>query len=319
MDAEDMRRHLAGADRDDAARPGGAGAETPMAALSGVSIEVGRLGTRLEQVVERLAELDGRLEKAEGQAAAIVELRTQLSAIGEALTADQENGEDGEATPPPRPWDWAAMDRAETWQALEVLGIWARDELFPSWPRLQRRIPECWIYHPEMRRDVSWIYTAYQQAYRDANRRPHHETDFRRVLVDAAASIDQAAKARQCRSQEGTHDMSTPAAGRDDAARPRRALLYTLGMELAARERLLGGAHDQQAREQIAQMRERYTITDGEYHQAMVGAVVQLNQVVTDERRSDQQRQEAQAALEVLGQRHGITEEEYRQMWAQMS
>ncbi|WP_017559868.1 hypothetical protein [Nocardiopsis baichengensis] len=214
-DADDeLRRRLTGAGASHSGGAGPAGEQT-MLALSMVSGDVRELQLRLDRLAEQVEQGDARTaegarerlqqetEALRAELVAVAQTVTELGETVEALGAEEEEKEK-----PPRPWDWEAMDWRQEVEAIRTLAEWL-PQLHAAWrPALSTvpdkaqtpLVPECWAEHPDMRRALSALYVAYQQAYKVKKRRPHHETDWYRALHERLGDITQLASAYRCHS-----------------------------------------------------------------------------------------------------------------------
>lgn len=202
VDNDEMRRHLTGAASTQQDRGGPGRESTEMMALSMVSTDLGRLTQRVEELSQTLQELRQGQDKHQALADQVTKLAEQVTDIGNAVTA---LGEKEPPAPPPQPWDWDAMSTEEETEAILLLAKWVETVLAPWWPRTvgPEGLPPCWMRHPDMRRNMSLVMVAYQQAYEHDHRRVHHEVDFRRTLDDMMRDVREAAKAYRCRPKQG--------------------------------------------------------------------------------------------------------------------
>ncbi|MFD0886422.1 hypothetical protein ACFQ08_17910 [Streptosporangium algeriense] len=160
-----------------------------LAALSTVSMEVGRVRARLDQALSELATVArqvgpvARLTVEQGQLAqrlaAVEALGGEVQALAQTVEA---LGPEATGAPPPRPVDWAhAEDRAE-WAADLV--AWARDVLITGWPAVAEQLPTCWPRHRDILQDMAVLRCSYETAYDDPRGRAHHAVEYRRFMED---------------------------------------------------------------------------------------------------------------------------------------
>jgi hypothetical protein len=218
MDAEEMRRHLGGADSTTGRGGPAAGEAQVMSALSLVSTEVGQLQERVKNLAGSLGQVQDKQQAQEKVPGDLAELADTVAELGKTVRAILGQEEEEPPPPPPQPWDWASMSVEEEMEAIATLATWVETVLVRWWPRVISKdgLPPCWMGHPDMRRDLSLVYVSYQQAYEHPQRRTHHEVDFRRALDDMLGDITEAAKAYRCWTADDEKPHITQHRGRPD-------------------------------------------------------------------------------------------------------
>lgn len=277
MDANEMRRHLSGADPT-TGQGGPAGGETQnlVQTLSVVSTDLGQLR-------EQLRALGASVQKLEGDQEVLAKLQETVEGLSEAV--DQLSAREGRE-PPPQPWNWSAMSWEEELVAIAMLATWVETHLVRWWPRVSDDLPTCWMRHPEMLRNLSLLYVSYQQAYEHPQARVHHEVDFRRTLEDMSRDIRDAVKRNHC-NDKNKHVMRSPQRGDQVQAQQHiRRIAAT-----AAFDADQAGDGDR-----ATEIMERFKLTPQDLRQSALQAWPDVASTVTNKRTQDQDRRRAAKA-----------------------
>ncbi|MER7129718.1 hypothetical protein [Streptosporangium saharense] len=205
-----------------------------LAALSTISMEVGRVRARLDQALADLATVARQVGPVARLTVGVEQLAQRVAAVealgsevqGLAAAVEALGAEAG--TPPPHPVDWAhAEDRAE-WAADLV--VWVRDVLITGWPAVADRLPGCWPRHRDVLQDIATLRATYEAAYEDPRGRPHHAVEYRRLLEDVLRQAE--TLTQDCRKPGLPHPVPGPA--RDDMAELEAAMRIEVIAEIYA-------------------------------------------------------------------------------------
>lgn len=267
MDADEMRRHLGGADSTTGRGGPAAGEAQVMNALSLVSTEVGQLQEQVKNLSDSLGQLEDKQQAQEKVPADLAALADTVAELGKTIKAILEQEEQDAPPPPPQPWDWASMSVEEEMEAIATLATWVETVLVRWWPRVISGdgLPPCWMQHPDMCRDLSLVYVSYQQAYQHPQRRTHHEVDFRRSLDDMLRDIKEAAEAYRCWTADGEKPHITQHQGRSD----RKYALQHLRRWAAEQAFQAGEKGDHEHADRLV---ERFKLSDEELREQAVRA-----------------------------------------------
>ena len=63
------------------------------------------------------------------------------------------------------PVDWAALSEEQAAEQWPILARWIGDVLVPRYELTRDELPDCWALHPPVVAELSWLRTAYVQAY----------------------------------------------------------------------------------------------------------------------------------------------------------
>ena len=63
------------------------------------------------------------------------------------------------------PVDWAALSAEQAAAQWPILARWVGDVLVPRYELTRDELPDCWALHPPVVAELSWLRTAYVQAY----------------------------------------------------------------------------------------------------------------------------------------------------------
>ena len=63
------------------------------------------------------------------------------------------------------PVDWAALTAEQAAVQWPVLARWVGEVLVPRYELTRDELPDCWALHPPVVAELSWLRTAYVQAY----------------------------------------------------------------------------------------------------------------------------------------------------------
>jgi hypothetical protein len=69
-----------------------------------------------------------------------------------------------------QPVDWAALSEEQAAEQWPILARWIGETLVPRYELTRDELPDCWALHPPVVAELSWLRTAYLQAY--LNRSP---------------------------------------------------------------------------------------------------------------------------------------------------
>lgn len=306
MDREEMKRHLGAGQGESPAGPGRD--DTTMTALSGVSIELGKLSTLMEQMNTRMADLAARQDASEVQARLVTELGRRVESLSEGVQRLLEGEPDEEDKGPPKPWDWASMDAQQRDEALDMLVAWAHEELYYWWPWVQARIPKCWYQHRVMQRSMSTIYAAYQQAYRDTSRRVHHESDFVRILKEHVEDLHTRAGEYNCRGdKKGTHRVLDPV--RNDSYGLQEARRWERVDEIFRLDQQAGETGPKEAARiaaEVDRLKAEHGVTAKEFNDKVGQRFHHLHRIAEDTALTSHSRDHAFRELHALNERYGL-------------
>ena len=63
------------------------------------------------------------------------------------------------------PVDWAALTEEQAAEQWPILARWIGETLVPRYELTRDELPDCWALHPPVVAELSWLRTAYVQAY----------------------------------------------------------------------------------------------------------------------------------------------------------
>ena len=63
------------------------------------------------------------------------------------------------------PVDWASLSEEQAAEQWPVLARWIAEILVPRYQATRNELPDCWALHPPVVAELSWLRTAYVQAY----------------------------------------------------------------------------------------------------------------------------------------------------------
>jgi len=101
---------------------------------------------------------------------------------------------------PPQPLCWAALDPAQTAEALRDLTAWV-DWLRERYRLDHRTIPGCWPEHGDLIEELSALHTAWQNAY-TTGARPEAPLDWHTNFAHCQTRLTTAVARTGCRPHE---------------------------------------------------------------------------------------------------------------------
>ena len=63
------------------------------------------------------------------------------------------------------PVDWASLSAKQAAEQWPILARWVGEVLVPRYELSRDELPDCWALHPPVVAELSWLRTAYAQAY----------------------------------------------------------------------------------------------------------------------------------------------------------
>jgi hypothetical protein len=143
-------------------------------ATSGALIEqVAAVAAQLTTVAEQLTQTRGR--HTDLAAAVSEDLAPRVSALQQLVTDEfgrlrgevdvllSERQEQDKTNNPPV--DWAGLSAEQAAAQWPILARWVGDVLVPRYELTRDELPDCWTLHPPVVAELSWLRTAYVQAY----------------------------------------------------------------------------------------------------------------------------------------------------------
>ncbi|MBB4920973.1 hypothetical protein [Streptosporangium saharense] len=226
--SEDYLGDIVGPAGDGGAHRGASDLPAVLTAVSAVSVDVGRLRARVDQLVAEQAAAARQVGKLGALPVAVASLQqrtTQLEQLAGEVAglsaavqqlADVGQGGKAGADTPPRPVDWVHVPPAERLDWMTDLAAWVRDVLMTGWPTSGDLLPPCWPHHRAMVNDLALLRVTYETAYDYEGGRAHTGGEFRRLLADVLTTA--AAQAQDCPAPSDPRPHPVPRPPRDDTA-----------------------------------------------------------------------------------------------------
>jgi hypothetical protein len=135
--------------------------------------QVAAVPAQLVTVVEQLEQTGRR--HADLAAAVSEDLAPRVSALQQLVTDEfgrlrgevdvllSERQEQDKAKNPPV--DWASLSAKQAAEQWPILARWVGEVLVPRYELTRDELPDCWALHPPVVAELSWLRTAYAQAY----------------------------------------------------------------------------------------------------------------------------------------------------------
>lgn len=196
--------------------PGGLG--DVFTAVAIVGAEVGELRAQQQDILDRAAAVDTRLDGIDAHLVVMGELTNQVTGLSAAV-ANLLGRDEGAEVDPLRPVDLAHIPLEERANALESLVRWVHDVLMRGWPHIRLSWRSCWPYHPDLVNAMLMVRTAWITAYDTKDARVHHAVDFHRTLDETARWAE--SRTASC-TQTSSHALPLPP--RDDWGQAMRAI-----------------------------------------------------------------------------------------------
>ena len=105
-------------------------------------------------------------------AAELIRVEARLDEMAENVDVLIEAHADAAAARRQRPWWWPDLDTDAGAQRLAVLTAWVDDGLLARSPEDRRRVRPCWYLHPAAVDELTVLYAAWFNAYRDPRATP---------------------------------------------------------------------------------------------------------------------------------------------------
>jgi hypothetical protein len=134
--------------------------------LASVGEQLRELGEQLGQATARHADLAAAVSedlapRVGGLHEVLTEELCQLRGDVDVLLAERKEREKTKNVPV----DWAALTAEQAAVQWPVLARWIGEVLVPRYEVTRDELPDCWALHPPVVAELSWLRTAYVQAY----------------------------------------------------------------------------------------------------------------------------------------------------------
>jgi hypothetical protein len=108
------------------------------------------------------------------------------------------------------PVDWASLSEEQAAEQWPILARWIGEILVPRYEATRNELPDCWPLHPPVVAELSWLHTAYVQAYLTRSP-PQLSADWHtRWRPAAMARIQELIKPDECSPGKHAPQRGTP-------------------------------------------------------------------------------------------------------------